>query len=113
MWISGFEKVMPEDRGFPRFIPRRGSTLSINFAAPTEPAKLNAILDPWRGQAHLHSEESSRDRKKGMVTAPHRTTPSGDAEEERKVRSLLTDVMQREVELLGHAVSGPLLSKAS
>ncbi|GAA95469.1 uncharacterized protein L969DRAFT_85147 [Mixia osmundae IAM 14324] len=34
IFIQGFEKVMPEERGFPRFLPRLGQRITITFGEP-------------------------------------------------------------------------------
>ncbi|CAG7850552.1 Tafazzin [Serendipita indica DSM 11827] len=35
IWINGFEQVMPENRGFPKFLPRPGANISISIGDPT------------------------------------------------------------------------------
>lgn len=86
---------MPEPRPFPKFLPRLRKHISVNFAPPLDPALLHVVLDPWRNRALSASE----------VDVP---LGAEDVEKE-KTRSELTAVIQREVEKLGRAVSGPLL----
>jgi len=34
MWISGFDQIMDENRGAPRFVPRPGAKISISVGEP-------------------------------------------------------------------------------
>jgi len=45
MWITGFDKLMPEGRRAPwRFFPRPGASLGIRFGAPLPEASVLATL---------------------------------------------------------------------
>ncbi|TDL20409.1 acyltransferase-domain-containing protein [Rickenella mellea] len=112
MWLTGFDGLMPEPRGFPAFLPRifPRKAFSITFGAPVEPTRLENVLSDWRSRVlprdHLQMKPSD-DRR--SIDVP----PMGaeDAEKE-KIRSMITDLIQREVETLGRTVSGPLLGKS-
>lgn len=47
MWLTGFERLMPEKRPFPyKYFPRFGTRLTITFGDPIPPAQLRAIMSP-------------------------------------------------------------------
>ncbi len=106
---TGFDGLMPEPRGFPGFLPRifPRKAISITFGAPVEPTKLENVLSDWRSRVlpRYHLQMMSTDR-------PVDALPMGaeDAEKE-KTRSMITDLIQREVETVGRTVSGPQLGK--
>jgi len=105
VWLTGFDDVMPEDRLWPRFLPRLGKDLSITFGEPLQPEKLNAVLRTWKSHA-------LNDVPGDGTTPPVAPVPLGQEDDEkRRVRSALTAVMQQEVEALGYQVSGPLLGR--
>ena len=93
MWLTGFEKVMPEGRPFPyKYMPRFGAHISITFGDPLD---TNDIQDTL-----------------GFV---HKIKPpqAGDnpATELDDVRSEITEIIRTAVLVLGRKVSGPTLSK--
>ncbi|KAI9437910.1 acyltransferase-domain-containing protein [Lactarius psammicola] len=98
MWITGFDKLMPEGRHAPwKYLPRSGARLSVTFGTPVPPAAVRAALDMTTreevvpGEA-AQAQEEARRRK------------------DREVRIALTEVVQRAVEALGRQVSGDLLT---
>ena len=97
---------MPEERYFPRFLPRLRKSISITFGEPIDHAKLHGVLDPWhqRSVEELEERESLHD---GVDEVPL----GEETSEKRQVRRDLTEVLRREVEALGRRVSGPLLGK--
>ncbi|EAU84316.2 tafazzin-PC [Coprinopsis cinerea okayama7 len=85
MWLSGYDKLMPEGRPFPRkYLPRLGVRLSVTFGEPIPPELLS--------QAINHSAPDDKG------------APSIDAQ-----RSRLTALIHNHVESLGRTVCGPLL----
>jgi len=45
MWLTGFDKLMPEHRSFPwKYIPRPGVKLSITFGNPLSPEDIQTAL---------------------------------------------------------------------
>ncbi|KZW03147.1 acyltransferase-domain-containing protein [Exidia glandulosa HHB12029] len=82
MWLTGFDQVMPENRGFPRFLPRPGKRISITFGDPYHlTSRLDDILSQWRAD----------------------TQPLADAEQASR-RIQVTRIVQEEVEKLGYTV---------
>ncbi|PVF99395.1 hypothetical protein CPB86DRAFT_783761 [Serendipita vermifera] len=49
IWINGFDQIMPEDRGFPKFLPRLGAKIQVTFGDPKGvTSKLDEKLAQWR-----------------------------------------------------------------
>ena len=111
MWLTGFDQLMPEPRGFPKFLPRLRKDLSITFGSPVDPSKLSSVLDPWRERfstAHVDPAEQV-----APIVVDERV-PLGEEDAEKCwTRSALTDVVQREVEALGYRISGSSLNGQS
>ncbi|KAH9047188.1 acyltransferase-domain-containing protein [Lactarius hengduanensis] len=94
MWITGFDKLMPEGRHAPwKYLPRPGARLSVTFGAPVSPAAVLGALGTTTRSDVVPGE-------------------AAEAQEERRreVRIALTEVVQRAVEALGRQVSGDLLT---
>jgi len=131
MWLTGFDKLMPEHRPVPyKFLPKMGVQLGVAFGDPIPPDK---IIDALKV---LHSQKGS---SLSPAIAEYSTArPSsgpglsstiqiggwmenaigdavlelGDAERRvqmDKVRSEVTAIIQRAVEDLGRKVSGDRL----
>ncbi|KIK30847.1 hypothetical protein PISMIDRAFT_87035 [Pisolithus microcarpus 441] len=46
MWLTGFDKLMPEGRPFPsKYLPKLGVKLGVAFGDPIPPARIVALLD--------------------------------------------------------------------
>ncbi|EPQ29195.1 uncharacterized protein PFL1_03482 [Pseudozyma flocculosa PF-1] len=43
IWITGFDRLMPEPRSWPKFLPRLGASVSITFGEPVQD-RLSALL---------------------------------------------------------------------
>ncbi|KAG8935279.1 hypothetical protein FRC01_003029 [Tulasnella sp. 417] len=83
----GFDDVMPENRGFPRFLPRLGSKIRVTFGEPAGiTQEVGSIIEGWKSRTH---------RETGEV----------EADPEAGVRIALTDVLQRAVTQLGDDVT--------
>lgn len=48
MWIEGCEQVMPEDRTFPRFVPRVGKTIKITYGGVLGDDAFGDLRDRWK-----------------------------------------------------------------
>ena len=111
MWLTGFDHVMPEPRGFPKFLPRLRKDLSITFGSPMDPSKWSQVLDPLRERFASSSSDAARRSSPLMVAGE---PPLGEEDGEKcRTRSALTDIVQREVEALGYSISGPSLNGKS
>ncbi|KAG8822536.1 hypothetical protein FRC19_005728 [Serendipita sp. 401] len=80
-WIKGFEQIMPEDRGFPKFLPRLGANISVSFG---DPERVTLSLEKQRS---LHRE----------LSRSH-TTDTGDQHSE------LTLVIEQALNNLGNSI---------
>jgi len=81
MWITGFDKLMPEGRGFPwKFIPKVPAQLGINFGQPIRIDKIHRAL-----------------------TIP---LDCDDPDWTTLIRQNVTALIQHEVEALGRSISG-------
>lgn len=79
---AGFDQVMNESRGFPRFLPRPGKRISITFGD-------SAIV---------------QDRIRGLRESCNRTALG--ERESAQLRATITRAVQEELEKLGDRVSG-------
>ncbi|KAF8826456.1 hypothetical protein HHX47_DHR5000192 [Lentinula edodes] len=93
MWITGFDKLMPEGRSFPfKYFPRIGARLSITFG---EPLPLDQIRST---QVRVSSDRH-----------PEQTQIDFDA----RMRTEITTAIHKAILTLGRGVSGPLLADPS
>ena len=99
MWLTGFEKVMPEGRPFPyKYMPQFGTHISITFGNPLD---TNDIQDTL-GLVHQ------------IKSRPQDGDPAFKSESEKElddIRSNITEIIRTAVLVLGRKVSGPTLSK--
>ncbi|KAH9939644.1 acyltransferase-domain-containing protein [Epithele typhae] len=130
MWITGFDKLMPEGRSFPyKYIPQRGAHISVTFGEPVLADELRDTLstlisrrgipgaprgtsgglgDPVRLAQETHSAEVAMS---GWLHGPvaqalHGIGDGEAAIEIARVRSAVTAVIQRDVEKLGRRILG-------
>jgi len=120
MWLTGFDKLMPEGRAFPwKYIPTIGARLTVTIGDPISPNRIRDALDidslstthdisPHTDEAErltgwIGSEASERLQESGLRSQNPRYA--------RIIRERITTLIQHEVEALGRSVSGPLLSE--
>ncbi|KAI0740387.1 acyltransferase-domain-containing protein [Earliella scabrosa] len=130
MWLTGFDKLMPEGRPFPyKFLPRPGAALSVTFGKPVPAQDIQDTLAMLVQQRRMPDLPHS---PLGVPASPSRSLEeeiSGDvtqhgwlgatlshvmqaevlpesAAEIARVRSAVTAVIQRDVEALGRSVLG-------
>ncbi|KAI1789890.1 acyltransferase-domain-containing protein [Ganoderma leucocontextum] len=135
MWLTGFDKLMPEGRSFPyKFLPRAGAALSVTFGQPVPTQEIqdalattvekNSVLEapPDRSGGIPDSSTLQQELRsapvvgQGWLSNPVQAAgdlPAADAEdaarraiEVGRVRSAVTAVIQRRVEALGRQVLG-------
>ncbi|KAI0337889.1 acyltransferase-domain-containing protein [Trametopsis cervina] len=125
MWLTGFEKLMPEGRSFPyKYLPRRGVALTITFGEPVPEADIKAALESRlpHQEGHngvLFTDQRVKDEQQSGIRATSGwlgNTPAGQpgtpniankqAREVARIRQAVTAVLHREVELLGQRVLG-------
>lgn len=91
MWLTGFDRLMPEGRTFPyKYFPRPGAELTVTFGDPIPARDITNCLDPC------------------LSNRPERLTAgTSDATfEVFKARAAVTTLIHQRVEELGRAVSG-------
>ncbi|ODO10724.1 hypothetical protein I350_01321 [Cryptococcus amylolentus CBS 6273] len=96
IWISGFDQIMNETRGSPRFIPRPGAKISITVGQPLT-AEIQPLVDQWRQMAH---QEAGTLGIGGQWSqdADH-TGPAGDQQREIRGKGDLIDGKEEEVRI--------------
>lgn len=78
---------MPENRGFPRFLPRLGSKIRVTFGEPAGiTQEVRDVIREWKFQ-------------------PHGKIGEDEADPEAGVRMAITGVLQRAVQRLGDSVT--------
>ncbi|KAJ6627509.1 acyltransferase-domain-containing protein [Mycena sp. CBHHK59/15] len=93
MWLSGFDRLMPEGRSFPyNYLPRPGQHLSVTFGEPLDTGELQKALQALQDTA----------------TRTEATKMDADI---TKTRIEVTAMVHRAVEALGLSVSGNLLTR--
>jgi len=96
MWISGFDKLMPEGRAFPyKYLPRIGARLTVTFGKPVPHHELKEALS-----LKMPSKRNGATKAHGGVEQVYASL----------VRQKVTAVIHRHVEALGRSVSGKLLT---
>ncbi|TFY79084.1 hypothetical protein EWM64_g4934 [Hericium alpestre] len=114
MWLTGFDSLMPEGRKTPwKYLPHLGTHLSVTFGEPIPPHTIRAALQRESiPDSHPAEKVQSWVSKTGTVPTLSAQVRDAQAEEEsRRIRSMVTDVIQREVEALGTRVSQMMLDK--
>lgn len=114
MWLTGFDKLMPEGRPFPlKFLPKLGVKLGVAFGDPIPPARIVALLDTMpnnRGnqapRTHSYTEEPCR-YERSLVN----DEAIVQKREMDHIRSEVTAIIQRAVEDLGRKLSGNRLDR--
>ncbi|KAI0314569.1 acyltransferase-domain-containing protein [Amylostereum chailletii] len=106
MWITGFDKLMPEGRRFPfNFLPRFGAKLSVTFGEPIPPEHILAALRRKTGLPRDLPHKSD-----SWIAQPDSPTEL-DEYTSRDIRIEVTSVVQQAVEKLGREVSGDMLGQ--
>ena len=131
MWLTGFDKLMPEGRAFPyKYLPRIGNHFSITFGEPLAPDELAAALGLVGAAIQIETFPSHEEKKsipeterfegwkgeKGSLGL--RKTAEWEVERRKnidvaKIRTELTAIVQQRVEALGRSISGDLLGATS
>ncbi|KAI0084577.1 acyltransferase-domain-containing protein [Irpex rosettiformis] len=123
MWLTGFDKLMPEGRSFPfKYFPRRGVALSVTFGEPVREADIKAALEstvsdrefedvlPLTSKRTADEVRSGTRSVEGWLGDSPATSlaKTGDQEhrahETARIRSAVTAVLHGEVEALGRRV---------
>ncbi|KAF7789140.1 hypothetical protein EIP86_000077 [Pleurotus ostreatoroseus] len=103
MWLTGFEKLMPEGRSWPwKYLPRRQVALSVTFGKPIRDESIKAALS---GIGPLAANPCTDDSKHGLATQHEQSLGVGPGTQ-NEVRSLdasehgwMGDVVARQVKV--------------
>ncbi|KAG9317176.1 acyltransferase-domain-containing protein [Chiua virens] len=135
MWLTGFDKLMPEHRPFPyKYFPKMGIQLGVTFGDPIPPDRILVALKALHRHASLphgaaenligHDGISIRSGSNGVLhgkgwmesaiakAGGYPVVGRGGTERRtlmNEVRSEVTAIVQRAVEELGRKVSGNTL----
>jgi len=134
MWLTGFDKLMPEHRSFPyKYLPKLGIKLGVAFGKPIPAEEIAVALSslyPDSNVSRLHvprTEEDGVESELGdelhlggwvgrtVGRTGEQFTPVCDVMKRKQqvdlVRSDVTAIIQQAVEALGRQVSGNHLNK--
>ncbi|KAH8918332.1 acyltransferase-domain-containing protein [Atractiella rhizophila] len=100
VWIKGFEDIMPEDRGFPRFLPRLGAELSISFGTPLD----EKSMDELERLKELYTMARGKRKDSGMDDGV-------DTEELQEVRKAVCDILQEKLQGMGKEAGEEVVPK--
>lgn len=123
MWLSGFDKLMPEGRPFPyNYLPKLGVDLSVTFGNPIPADEIKAALTVLGAdrQGGIPPRGLEKERMGGWIgeKVAHEMPHNMNEEETikwkqlqtMKVRIEVTSIVHQAIEALGRSVSGNLLS---
>ena len=111
MWITGFDKLMPEGRPSPqKYFPRVPAQLSVTFGQPVETYELRQALDVMERDIHIDPTTVKRsERLAGWLGEEARHLAGAEIYNGSLIRQRVTAIIQRDVEALGRLVSGDSL----
>ena len=91
IWISRFDTLMPETRGWPRPVPRKGGNVSITIGQPLT-STIQPLVEEWKRKAGAKVQGTDRHAGRDVD------------EEERALRIRICEALQDSVRTLGEAV---------
>ncbi|WVR05231.1 hypothetical protein IAU60_002243 [Kwoniella sp. DSM 27419] len=115
MWISGFDQIMDERRGWPRPVPRPGAKISITVGQPLT-SQIEPLVQSWRemaekerGTVGLGGEWKSEPSEmaldvEGELQRTVRSRGQLSDGKEEQVRINIVDLLQQGVQKLGQEV---------
>ncbi|KAF5388002.1 hypothetical protein D9615_000099 [Tricholomella constricta] len=115
MWLTGFDKLMPEGRRFPyKYLPRPGAQLSVTFGNPLSTGEIQEARRSIKNGPPLTDPCSPANAQKltGWIKdqiSQDLHPPSIGEQDLLKIRAAVTAIVQRGVESLGRSVCGDKL----
>lgn len=94
--MAGFDQIMPEPRDFPRFVPRTGAKISVNFG-PSISSRIQPLVNDWRTVAAAGTLGVGGEWERGQRDIRGR----GEVPGEERVRIQITDALQQGLAELG------------
>ncbi|KAG6919282.1 hypothetical protein DXG01_007414 [Tephrocybe rancida] len=112
MWITGFDKLMPEGRAFPyKYMPRYGAQLSVTFGSPIPSEEILEALGTLTPKVPPVDAVKPRGWLKDKIPEFELQASSIAKEGLLAIRANVTAVIQRRVEALGRSVCGETLTR--
>ncbi|KAG1792448.1 uncharacterized protein HD556DRAFT_1379608 [Suillus plorans] len=109
MWLTGFDKLMPEHRSSPcKYFPRLGVRLGVAFGDPIPVEEITAALSA-RSYVPLIREDGTNSKLSNELCPGGCVGRTAHKRHMDVARSDVTAIIQRAVEALGRRVSGDLL----
>lgn len=117
IFIDGFQHVMPEDRAFPRFVPRIGNNIRVAFGDVVDSeAVFGDLRKRWRELVGRRRHALGRPTGEEEVLGEMRDAELRDGSEAREIRIEVTRRVRREVmklrQQLGYPEGDPALEDA-
>jgi len=97
MWLTGFNDVLDERRGWPRPIPRPGKRISITFGTAEDSAHIEENVKKLLEKDGRTNHERIEAFKNGAA---------GDGGRDDKLRSAITEIIREGMMRVGKRVSG-------
>jgi monolysocardiolipin acyltransferase len=94
MWISRFDTLMPETRGWPRPVPRAGGDVSITIGESLT-SQIQPLVKEWK----RISEKYRRTEGSGDASTGGQTTTAEATERDFRIR--ICEVLQDSIRALG------------
>ncbi|WWD01391.1 hypothetical protein V866_008335 [Kwoniella sp. B9012] len=111
IWISGFDQILDERRGWPKPIPRPGAKISITVGQPLT-SQIEPLVKAWRALAdkEVGTVGVGGDWKQEQIKDTDTLGHVGDVQKEIRSKGALSDGREKEVrikitELLQQGVS--------
>lgn len=97
IFIDGLDRVLPEDRGFPRFLPRVANTVTVVYGDPVDDSVFADLRKEWRRLREFY----------GCATADQQCEPLRTGREAVELRIETARRVRAEVEKLRRAKGFP------
>ena len=101
MWISRFDTLMPETRGWPRPIPRAGGDVSITIGESLT-SKIQPLVEEWKRISKKHRGVGWLETEEGSTEGTVRESSADATEKDFRIR--ICEALQDNIRALGGEV---------
>jgi monolysocardiolipin acyltransferase len=98
MWISRFDTLMPETRGWPRPVPRAGGNVSITIGESLT-SKIQPLVEEWKKISGKHRVVSGLETEQLSTEGAVRDSGSDATEKDFRIR--ICEALQDSIRALG------------